>query len=169
MYDTLYVTAPLMGAICAKDDTNKYCLTTLAGNTTAKANSGIANAAQQPLGGSNGLPNAAAFSAANILFLGANPQMDAASLCTTCTKNVMSNYFAFESLSPYVTGLPGSPLLAQQNALYSAIQTTCPADFLSSALGNAGANPNSINGAATFSPAQGVMAVLAVAAGFMTL
>ena len=87
--------------MCAKDTTTGgYCLSQLGSNSTAKAAGGMANAAQQPLAGANGAPNAEAFSNANILWLGANPNMDAASLCTTCTKNVLTSYIQWESATP---------------------------------------------------------------------
>lgn len=101
IYTSFYAIKPFLNAVCAKDTaTGSYCLSQLGSNSTAKAAGGMANAAQQPLADANGVPNAEAFSNANILWLGANPNMDAASLCTTCTKNVLTSYIQWESANP---------------------------------------------------------------------
>jgi len=171
----MYVSLPLSHAVCAKDISQNYCLSTLANNATAKAASGVSNAAQKPLSATDGTPDADVFTAANILFMGANSNMTYAQLCTECTKNILTSYFSFESTTPYSGGLASSALLGLQNDLYSAVSTTCGAAFLSGALANAGSTPGTIGGgvssswAITFSPAKGLVALVALAAGFMAL
>jgi len=170
LYDVLYVVKPFTNAVCAKDQNGTYCLSGLASNSSAQAASGITNAAQTPLTSSDGTPDAEAFTNANIMWLGANPTMDAASLCTTCTKNVLTSYIQWESSTPLANGIANSPLLSSQTALWTAVSKTCPADFISGTLSNAGASPGAANGAPTSSPAKGAMVMLAiVAAGIMAL
>lgn len=169
LYDALYLLTPMTQAVCAKDENGNFCAanTTSAGTTTS-GGGGAANVGQQPLG-VNGLPNADAFTSKNILFLGANAALDEQDLCTTCTRNVLTSYFAFEAALPYTGGLASSPLLSAQNPLYSAIQTKCPADFLSSALNNAGAAPGAVNGAMTFTPAKGLISLAVAVASILAL
>ncbi|KAF8582173.1 hypothetical protein K439DRAFT_1661962 [Ramaria rubella] len=170
LYDVLYVVKPFTGAVCAQDGSGNYCLNNLSGNSTAKAASGITNAAQTPLTSSDGTPDAEAFSNANVMFLGANPSMDATDLCTPCTKNILTGYISWESSTPLANGIANSPLLASQTPLWNAVQTKCPSDFISGTLANAGAAPGAVNGASTSSPAKGAMLMLAiVAAGVMAL
>ncbi|KAF8522520.1 hypothetical protein JB92DRAFT_1693270 [Gautieria morchelliformis] len=170
LYGVLYVLIPFTNAVCAKDQTGQYCLSQLSSNSTAKAASGVANAAQKPLTSSDGTPDATVFGSANIMWLGANPTMDAASLCTTCTKNVLSSYIQWESSMPPANGLSNLPLLSSQAPLWAAVQQTCPADFISGTLSSAGASPGAANDASASSPAKTAMAMLAVvAAGIMTL
>jgi hypothetical protein len=90
--------------VCAKDSSGKYCVSQLAGSS-AKGASGTTNAAQTPLTSSDGTPDAEAFSNANILWLGANPTMNATALCTECTKNVMTSYIQWESSTPLANGI----------------------------------------------------------------
>jgi hypothetical protein len=101
----MYVSLPLSHAVCTKDTSGDYCLSKLASNATAIAASGVSNAAQKPLSATDGTPNADVFTAANILFIGANSNMTEAQLCTECTKNVLTNYFSFESTTAYTGGL----------------------------------------------------------------
>ncbi|GJJ10482.1 hypothetical protein Clacol_004708 [Clathrus columnatus] len=169
LFDALYLLTPLSMAACAKDANGNFCVGGSAKNSNATTtNGGTANVAQQPLG-VNGLPNPDAFTSSNVPFLGANPDLDEQDLCTTCTRNALTSYFAFEATFPYPNGLATSQLLGSQNALYSAIESKCPADFLSSALSNAGAAPDTVNGAISFTPAKGLISLAAVAVGFLCL
>lgn len=104
LYDALYLLTPMTQAVCAKDTDGNYCAANGTAATGTGGNGGAANVAQQPLG-VNGLPDAGAFTTNNIPFLGASAALDEQDLCTTCTRNVLTNYFAFEALTPYPGGL----------------------------------------------------------------
>ncbi|KAF8517042.1 hypothetical protein BU17DRAFT_67157 [Hysterangium stoloniferum] len=175
IYDAMYVSVPFSHAVCATTAAGDFCLNKLANDATVKAASGLNNAAQKPLSATDGTPDADVFTAASILFLGANSNMTSAELCTECTKNILTSYFSYESTTAYSGGLASSPLLGAQNTLYSAVSNTCGAAFLSGALSNAGSDPNSMgsanakSGAITFSVANGLVALAALAGGFMAL
>lgn len=64
--------------------------------------------------------------------------MESAILCTTCTRNVLTGYFSFESDVLYGPGLSNSILLGGQNELVGAIQQKCGANFLNGAVQAAG-------------------------------
>lgn len=104
LFDTLYLYTPLSQAVCAKDVNGNLCLATKSNTTTPANNGGAANTAQQPLE-VDGLPNPEAFSSQSILFLGANPDLDEQDLCTPCTRNALTSYFAFEASYPHPNGL----------------------------------------------------------------
>jgi len=74
----------------------------------------------------------------NLAFLFLTPSQDATTLCTACSRNVLTAYINFESDVPYAPGLNQSQLLDTQSALYSAIQSKCPAGFLNGAVQAAG-------------------------------
>jgi len=161
-YDVLYTMTPLRIAICSKDDNGSYCVT----QTKAPATSGL-NAAISLNGGSSGLtpaalqkyiavpavnpttltrradeaalsPNVTTYRAANLPFLFRQASLPAETLCTACTRNVLTAYINFESNVPYAPGLNKSTLLSGQSALYLGVQTTCGKNFLSGAVQAAG-------------------------------
>lgn len=160
-YDVLYVLTPLRQAICSLSDNGKYCVTQL--NTTS-GSSAVGNMAlvtsntQQtlqsyiytPIGSgasarrdiSNSttalIPNTTTFQNTNLVFLFLEPTMNSTQLCTTCTRNILTSYIAFESSLPYAPGLNNSLLLSGQTALYNAAVSTCPSGFLSGAVQAAG-------------------------------
>ena len=113
IYDLIYALNPFTNAVCAKDEFGQYCLGQSAGNSTTKPANGPTNAAQTPLTNSDGSPNAQAFNSANVLWLGANPTMNATALCTTCTKNVLTSYLQFENAMP-----PAVPINKQALCYY---------------------------------------------------
>lgn len=169
IFDSLYVALPFQKAICTKDATGKWCATGSSSNATSSVYSGVSNAAQSPLSTSDGYPNAETFTSDNILFFGHNANMDQASLCTTCLQKVLTIYIGHETTRTYPTGLSGSPLLAVQNDLWTAVNAKCPADFISGALANAQNTPSSVNGAAAFSPVKGATVLFALIAGVIAL
>lgn len=167
IFDSLYVVVPFSKVVCTKDQQNKYCATGTSSNST---NYGAANAAQTPLSDSNGYPNPDAFASDNLLFLGYNSKMDATSLCTSCLKNILTTYFSHEARRPYPAGLANSPLMGVQSDLWSAVQSECPADFVTSAISNTGASPSEVNAAFyVFTPAKSLVAFLTVIAGVIAL
>jgi len=80
----------------------------------------------------------AAISANNSMFLFFTPNLSAAQLCVTCLRLIMTAYINFESDIPFAYPLNNSVLLSGQLALYNAVQSNCPANFLSGAVTAAG-------------------------------
>jgi len=158
-YDVLYSIIPMQNAICTKDDTGKYCVTEIGSNSTAPSSSTLSTVAQylwttvsnsvsvalaigrRDTSVSNSTlitPNATTFAQNNILYLFLQPSLSSASLCQTCTRNILTSYITFESNVPYAAGLTNSPLLSTQTALYEGVQSVCGASFLSGAVEAAG-------------------------------
>jgi len=157
IYDVLYVLSPLKKAMCSKDDSANYCLfdnsdATSTGIKGALASSGgvdlsqvqnalsytpssgsVARRADEPIAA-----NLTTFRSTNLAFLFRQPNMDSATLCTTCTRNILTGYFGFESDVLYAPGLSASSLLGGQTELVGAIQKTCGANFLNGAVQAAG-------------------------------
>ncbi|KAF9450760.1 hypothetical protein P691DRAFT_664722 [Macrolepiota fuliginosa MF-IS2] len=159
MYDVLYVLTPLKAAICSKDDSSNYCLLADSNGTSSGIQGALASAAGVDLSqiqnslsypSSSGplssraedpvVANLTTFRASNLAFLFREPQMDPSILCTTCTRNVLTGYFNFESDSDvlYAPGLSNSLLLGGQNELVGSIQQKCGANFLNGAVQAAG-------------------------------
>lgn len=169
IYDSLYVSLPFQKAVCTKDNLNKWCAQASSNATSSDSSAGTSNAAQSPLSTSQGYPNPDAFTSDNILFLGAHADQDASTLCTTCLQKVLTIYFGHEAKRIYPSGLNNSPLLAVQSDLWKSVQQKCPADFVSSAIGNAGAAPSQVNAAPAFTPAKSATVLLALVAGVFAL
>ncbi|PPR05097.1 hypothetical protein CVT24_010084 [Panaeolus cyanescens] len=157
-YDVLYTLTPLRQSICSKDDSGTYCV--MAAPTTSR------EADQEPATGAsdsltlaqmlgllytnNGaalkrrapataiLPNMTTYHDSNLPFLFNKPEMDATTLCTSCTRQILTAYINFESNIPYAPGLGASQLLDTQTDLYNAIKDKCPAGFMSQAVQAAG-------------------------------
>jgi hypothetical protein len=167
IYDVLYVVIPLKEAICSKDDSDNYCLLQ---QTNSNSPSGLSNAIsdQNPSDMQTVLnnlannpsvqrrastaaitPNATTFRDCNLPFLFLQPSLPATQLCVTCTRQIFNSYYNFETAVPYAPGLPQSPLLGGQMALYSAIQNKCGPNFLQSNVEAAG----DISGGSLFSSA----------------
>ncbi|KAI0742930.1 hypothetical protein C8Q80DRAFT_1108576 [Daedaleopsis nitida] len=145
-YDVLYALTPLKNAICAKDDSNNYCVNSIASTTSQSSGvlSTIAKYVSLPMSASSAVsrradaaqvvasiaPNATTFADNNLLFLMLQPDLSSDKLCQTCTRNILTSYISFESSSPYAPGLASSVLLAGQSKLYQAITDTCGSNFL---------------------------------------
>jgi hypothetical protein len=84
------------------------------------------------------VPNLAAIQDANLPFIFFTPNLSQSQLCVTCLRQVLTAYINFESDTPFAYGLNQSELLSTQSALYSAVQSKCPANFLSGAVEAAG-------------------------------
>lgn len=154
LYDVLYVITPFRGAICAQDDTGNICAldgsNSSSNNTALPSQSSIAqiqkslsyvptnNTSLSPQGEVTITVNLTTFYTNNIAFLFRNGSWDESSLCTTCTRNILTGYFNYESDSLYAPGLSNSQLLGGQDLLVGAIQELCGANFLNGAVQAAG-------------------------------
>jgi len=116
------------------------------------------------------VPNITTYHDTNLPFLFFTPSLDATTLCTACSRNVLTAYINFESNDPYAPGLSQSLLLDTQSDLYSAIQQKCPSGFLSGAVQAAGGLSGGIlsSGAVSTVSSQ-YQGVLALAMGVTTL
>jgi len=90
------------------------------------------------------VPNTTTFRTSGLCFLFLTPQTNPSTLCTSCTRTIVSNYIDFEQSVIYAPGLQNSLLLGGQPALYSAIQTECGANFMSGAVQAAGGISNGL-------------------------
>jgi len=149
MYDVLYVLSPLKKAMCSKDDSGSYCL--FADSDAAIKGAGVDLTQVQnslsytPSAGSVSrradapiAANLTTFHSCNLPFLFREPNMDSATLCTTCTRNILTGYFGYESDVLFAPGLSNSKLLGGQTELVGAIQQKCGANFLNGAVQAAG-------------------------------
>ncbi|KAI1783212.1 hypothetical protein LXA43DRAFT_356934 [Ganoderma leucocontextum] len=166
-YDVLYALIPLKNAICSKDDSGNYCVSTIA-STTSQSASQLANIAQSlsvPASTSSNArraaqvvaavaPNATTFANNNLLFILLQPTLAKDALCQTCTRNVLTSYISFESSTPYAPGLAASVLLSGQSTLYQAVQSTCGSTFLSGAVAAAAGLSGGVVGQASGSGAS---------------
>jgi len=161
LYDALYTIAPLEGALCTKDDSGNYCVKEIA--TDDSSSTSVLNTVAQFLWStvvSNGAvgrrdtttssnviaPNATTFAHSNLLFFFLQPSLAKASLCQTCSRNILMSFITFESNVPYAPGLANSQLLSGQTALYQGVQNVCGASFLSGAVEAAGSLSGGILG-----------------------
>ena len=163
----LYSLIPLKNAICSKDDSGNYCVSSI-GSTTSQSASQLASIAQSisvPASATTNArraaqvvaavaPNATTFASNNLLFLLLQPTLAKDALCQTCTRNVITSYISFESSTPYAPGLAASVLLSGQSALYQAVQSTCGSTFLSGAVAAAAGLSGGVVGQASDSGAS---------------
>jgi len=188
IYDVLYTLLPMQTSVCSKDDSADWCV--MAATTTTRdvedavsggSTVGLAQllallytdnsaALKRRAETSAIVPNITTYHDTNLPFLFFTPSQDATTLCTSCSRNVLTAYINFESNVPYAPGLNNSLLLDTQSALYSAIQSKCPSGFLSGAVQAAGGLSGGIlsSGAvSTISPQY--QSILALAMGVATL
>lgn len=164
LYDTVYMMNPWLDVLVTKDDSGTYCVLesyNAATNSTSSSASasGYSNAAAA---GSNfgeveqylvvqpgttlakraqtvvATPNATTWTTNGIPFLFFTSSLSSTTLCTTCSRNVMTAWISWESKVPYAPAAKQSALLGGLNDLYSAIQTKCGKSFLSGAVTAAG-------------------------------
>ncbi|KAI0651115.1 hypothetical protein C8Q79DRAFT_931510 [Trametes meyenii] len=161
-YDVLYAFTPLRNAICSKDDSGRYCVTQIAKNSTSSAStlstiskfvssqvSSVASAVSRRAFAQSVVsvaPNVTTFANNNLLFLMLQPDLSSDSLCTSCTRNVITPYVSFESSTPYAPGLTNSVLLGGQSKLYDAVTKTCGSSFLSGAVAAAAGLSGGVTG-----------------------
>jgi len=187
IYDVLYTLTPMRTSVCSKDNNANWCVMAAAtttrdvedevsgGSTVGLAqllallytdNSALKRRAET----SAIVPNMTTYHDTNLPFLFFTPSQDATTLCTACSRNVLTAYINFESDVPYAPGLNQSQLLDTQSALYNAIQSKCPSGFLSGAVQAAGG----LGAGNSFSLPSGAVSteyqsILALAMGVATL
>jgi hypothetical protein len=143
IYDTIYTLEPLLASVCSKDDAGDWCVLSVNASSSAGDISSVAKRAasgndDDDSKSSAYLPNASTINSNNLLFLLLSGSLPKDSLCTTCTRNVLTSYISFEGKAAYAPGLAQSVLFSGQPKLYSDVVSTCGADFLTSAVKAAG-------------------------------
>lgn len=96
--------------------------------------------------------DSAALDSSNIAFLFLQPTAEKKVLCTSCTKNILARYIAFETSIPYAIGLANSQQLRGQSELYKAAKKTCGNDFT--------VGVNQIAGTTAFAEVDGAASVV---------
>ncbi|KAI6118170.1 hypothetical protein F5141DRAFT_1096663 [Pisolithus sp. B1] len=115
MYDTIYVLPPVT--------TGQYCAAQLGSQSGNGSNpSSLGQYLYTTQSGST-IPI--------LVFLFLEPSTDSTTLCTSCTRSILTSFITFESNTPYAPGLNNS-------ALYNSVQSTCGTNFLSGAVQAAG-------------------------------
>jgi hypothetical protein len=158
----------MRNSACSKDDSGNYCVLSSpksAAKDLSLYSPGTGSSAQAAM-----VPNIKTFHDNNIAFLFYKPDLDAASLCTTCARQVLTAYMTYESDVVYGPGISNSPLLDNQPALLAAVKDKCPAGFLNGAVQAAGGlSGGTLSSAAlaTFESEQ--KAMIALAMGLSTL
>ncbi|KAI6112055.1 hypothetical protein EDD16DRAFT_1883292 [Pisolithus croceorrhizus] len=154
MYDTIYVLPPLRTAICSKSDNGQYCAAQLgsqSGKVDAVTQGSNPSSLEQYLyttqsgssvtrrdSSSALIPNVTTYEDTNLVFLFLEPSTDSTTLCTSCTRSILTSFITFESNTPYAPGLNNSVIMGGQTALYNSVQSTCGTNFLSGAVQAAG-------------------------------
>lgn len=77
------------------------------------------------------LPNSQTYRSMSLPFLFLSSTLPSTTLCTPCTKQILTNYISFESRQPYALGLANSPILGGQGDLWQGTGEKCGAGFLS--------------------------------------
>jgi len=139
IYDVLYALLPLKQAVCTKDSSGKYCVTEVTNPSSGQSFWSQTSNTKRATGQTAAvIPNTTAFRQTNLLFFFLTAQTASATLCTTCSRNVLMSYFNFEQSVPYGPGFANSPLLGGQSDLYNHISSTCGKTFLGGAVQAAG-------------------------------
>ncbi|EGO03019.1 hypothetical protein SERLA73DRAFT_176515 [Serpula lacrymans var. lacrymans S7.3] len=193
IYDTLYVLTPLRQAVCSKGDNGQYCVTQVT-NGMNSSSTGVGSVDIVIPGSDQAkvsnlyytpqvlsrrddsnttaalIPNTTTYHDTNLVFLFLQPSMSSSSLCTACTRSILTPYITFESNRPYAPGLSTSPLMSGQTALVSAIQSQCGTNFLSGAVQAAGGISSGIlSGAASRSLSQDLNGPVSIFLGMAAL
>jgi len=181
IYDVLFALIPLQTSICSKDDSGNWCAhgpATTTRDFDEDASFSISDVlALLYIKIDNGaltrrdaaiVPDMNAITATNSQFLFFTPNLSAAQLCVTCLRQVLTAYINFESNIPFSYGINNSVLLGAQSALYNAVQSECPANFLNGAVKAAGGLSGSSSSAIpTYS--AGYQSVIALVIGAVTM
>jgi len=134
IYDSVYAMAPFRKALCAKDDSGRYCLTQVPKSNGLVAGGMAPTDVQKYISSTSGgvtTVNGTTFANQNVPFQFISKDSDAGVLCTTCTRNIFTAWSDWESQVPYAPGVSNAMLFKGQSDIYSAIKTKCPANFLS--------------------------------------
>jgi hypothetical protein len=150
IYEVLYVLLPLQESICSKDSSGNWCAsgpTTTTRDFDEDALSISEILALLYIKTDNGaltrrgaaiVPNLDAIVEENSQFLFYTANLSQSQMCTPCLRAVLTSYINFESNVPLAYEMNSSMLLGSQSALYNAVQSKCPANFLSGAVEAAG-------------------------------
>jgi len=150
-------------SICSKDGTGKWCASGPTANARdfdedasfsisdmlallyIKKDNGALTRRDQAI-----VPNFATIAQNNLPFLFFTPNLSTNQLCVTCARQVLTAYIDFEMNVPFAYGMDNSELLSPQAALYSAVQSKCPKDFLSGAVAAGGLSGSSSSAVPTY-------------------
>lgn len=150
MYDNLYMITPLVNSICSKDESNDYCLKTIAKAAASSSRVSRRDVAdeveeeadetvaqfekrQSTTTTSTGLYNETETTGTantNAAFLFISSTSPKSILCSKCTQQILASYIKFETSIPYAIGLRTSAILAPQSDIYKAAKTDCGLDFV---------------------------------------
>jgi len=152
IYEVLYALNPLLTSICSKDDSGNWCasgpvtttrdfdedapfsISKILAQLYIKTDINALTRRDEPAI----VPNLPAITQDNSQYLFFTPNLSQSQLCVTCLRQVLTSYINFESNIPFAYNMNSSILFGPQSALYSAVQSVCPADFLSGAVAAGG-------------------------------
>ncbi|KAJ7222227.1 hypothetical protein GGX14DRAFT_428257 [Mycena pura] len=139
MYDTAFALLPFLQSVCSKDDDGNYCVHST--NVSSSAAPAVASVARRDSSSDATayIPNADTINAQNLVFLGITGSEAKSQLCTTCTRNVLTNYISFQNTANYAPGFQQSLLMRNEPTVYNGVVSTCGAGFLTNAVQAAGA------------------------------
>lgn len=98
-----------------------------AGSSNSSSSSSSTNSFDLP----SLLPNSQTYRTLSLPFLFLTSSLPSSTLCTPCTKQILTNYISFESRQPYALGLANSPILGGQGDLWKGTGEKCGSGFLS--------------------------------------
>jgi len=160
-FELLYIMTPMIGGVCAKDTDGSYCL------SKAKKNGG-----HTKRGDDQSLLqiNTDDWKKSNVQFLFIDANESADQLCTACTKQVMTSYITYETALPYPMGVRSANLLGNQKALWTAINSKCPANYTAAILSSSNATPVNVNDVSAASGASNtVLSITGLVGALMAL
>lgn len=168
IYDYIYMFVPFRDAVCARDG-DEYCVLSLVPQNLRAIKQLQAQrlealrTQQLALNASDVLVEQA------FLFLG--PASNASIMCSTCAKEVLAAYVAFEMSAPYALGLDRSDVLGKQHAIFAHAQDICGDRFVADVGNRAGSGVYTEAalraGAASLHPSLLYIAAAALAAAFL--
>ncbi|GAA5842780.1 hypothetical protein JCM3766R1_007156 [Sporobolomyces carnicolor] len=127
-------------------------------STSSSSNSTSASTFKLP----SVLPNSQTYRSMSLPFLFLSSSLPSTTLCTPCTKQILTNYISFESRQPYALGLANSPILGGQGELWQGTGEKCGSGFLSNIMQMSG--QQELTGAASALQPTGLkLAAVAVA------
>lgn len=168
IYDYIYMFVPFRDAVCARDG-DEYCVLGLVPQNLRAIKQLQAqrlealHTQQLALNASDVLVEQA------FLFLG--PASNASVMCSTCAKEVLAAYVAFEMSAPYALGLDRSEVLGKQHVIFAHAQDVCGDRFVADVGNRAGSGVYTEAalraGAASLHPSLLYIAAAALAAAFL--
>ncbi|GAA5996969.1 hypothetical protein JCM5350_007683 [Sporobolomyces pararoseus] len=101
------------------------------GNSSSMSNSTTTSSSSTSFKLPSLLPNSQTYRSMSLPFLFLSSSLPSTTLCTPCTKQILTNYISFESRQPYALGLANSPILGGQGELWQGTGEKCGSGFLS--------------------------------------